>query len=61
VLSEVRSLEDDFTMAVCTPDKLKKAGGYRYRNARRPELYRDILGKEHRAETRPIWMKKEDR
>lgn len=61
VLSEVRSFEDEFALAVCTPNKLKQAGGYRYRNARRPELYREILGKEHRAETKPIWMKKEDR
>jgi predicted amidohydrolase len=59
VLSEVRSFEDDIALAVCTPEKLKQAGGYRYRNARRPELYREILGKEHHAETKPVWMKKQ--
>ena len=61
VLSEVQNFENDFTLAICTADKLKQAGGYRYRNARRPELYRDILGQEHRASTKPVWMKKEDR
>lgn len=60
VLSEVRGFEDDIALAVCTSDKLKQAGGYRYRNARRPELYRDILGKAHLAETKPVWMRKEN-
>lgn len=57
VLTEVRSFEDDIAIAALTRDKLTLAGGYRYRNARRPELYRDILGKEHRSETKPVWMK----
>lgn len=57
VLTEVRSFADDIAIAALTRDKLTLAGGYRYRNARRPELYRDILGKEHRSETKPVWMK----
>lgn len=57
VLTEVRSFDDDIAIAALTRDKLTLAGGYRYRNARRPELYRDILGEEHRSETKPVWMK----
>jgi len=57
VLSEVRSFEDDISIATITPEKLKLAGGYRYRNARRPELYRDIIGKAHQSATRPVWLK----
>lgn len=57
ILTEVRSFEDDIAVATITPDKLTKAGGYRYRNARRPELYRDILGRDHEAQTRPVWMR----
>lgn len=57
ILSEVRSFEDEICLAVLTRDKLNQAGGYRYRNARRPELYREILSRAHEAETRPIWMK----
>jgi predicted amidohydrolase len=57
ILSEIRSFEDDITIATVTDEKLKLAGGYRYRNARRRELYRDILGKAHRSETIPIWLK----
>jgi predicted amidohydrolase len=60
VLAEVRSFEDDFTTAVFTPEKLQQAGGYRYRNARRPALYQNILTKEHRSETKPVWLQKDD-
>lgn len=59
VLSEIKSFDNDICLATLTPDKLKLAGGYRYRNARRPELYRDILGKEHHSETKPVWLAKE--
>ena len=38
-------------------DKLTLAGGYRYRNARRSELYADILGKPHNPTLKPVWMK----
>lgn len=58
ILSECRSFENDVTIAKITRDKLKLAGGYRYKNARRPELYKEILGKEHEAQTQPIWMRK---
>jgi len=58
ILSEVRSFEDDICLATATPEKLYLAGGFRYRNARRPELYRAILGQEHTPVTKPVWMKK---
>jgi predicted amidohydrolase len=57
ILSEIRSFEDDITVATITPEKLKLAGGYRYRNARRPDLYRDIIGQTHQSETKPVWLK----
>lgn len=56
VLSEVRSLKNDVCTAKLTRDKLTKAGGFRYRNARRPELYGKILGKNHASKTKPIWL-----
>lgn len=58
VLSEIKSFEDAVTTATLTKDKLTLAGGYRYRNARRPELYRDILGARHQPNLKPIWMQK---
>jgi len=56
VLSEIKSFDNDLTIAKIIKEKIKQSGGYRYRNARRPELYRDILGQEHKPETKPVWM-----
>src|SRR6187455_1952108 len=50
IISECRTLGDDFVSATLTGEKLTQAGGYRYINARRPELYRNILGQEHISE-----------
>jgi predicted amidohydrolase len=57
ILTEIKSFDDDIAIATITEEKLKLAGGYRYRNARRPELYRDIIGRDHRSDTTPVWMK----
>lgn len=58
VLSEIRSFDDGVTISKLTKDKIKLSGGWRYKNARRPELYRDIIGREHQSDTTPVWMKK---
>jgi predicted amidohydrolase len=58
ILAECRTLGDGFVIATLTPEKLTQAGGYRYIKARRPELYKDILGKEHEAEQKVVWMQK---
>lgn len=58
VLAEIRSFQDEIAIASATREKIPLSGGFRYRNARRPELYRDILGQGHEAVTRPVWMKK---
>ncbi len=59
VLTELRTFEDGIAVTEITKDKLTLAGGYRYRNARRPELFKDILGQAHRPELKPIWMQGE--
>jgi hypothetical protein len=56
ILAECRSFSDEFVMATCTADKLILAGGYRYMKARRPELYREILGKDHTSEQKVSWL-----
>ncbi len=56
ILAECRSFSDEYVIATCTPDKLNLAGGYRYIKARRPELYKDIIGKKHKAEQKVSWM-----
>ena len=57
ILEECRSFEDSFVMATVTGQKVIDAGGTRYLNARRPELYREIIGKPHQAVQRVSWMR----
>lgn len=56
IIAECRTFDDDITTAEIIPGKLTRAGGYRYINARKPELYSDIIGKEHKSEQNVIWM-----
>lgn len=56
VVSEIRSFEDDITIAKLTKEKIPLSGGWRYKNARRPELYKEIIGKQHQPSLKPIWM-----
>ena len=56
VIAECRALDDDIALAVCTPEKLQQAGGYRYRQARRPDLYKAIIGQDHVPEQKVIWL-----
>lgn len=56
IVAECRFLGDDRVQARATRQKLIDAGGYRYKNARRPELYQSILGKDHRAEHHVSWL-----
>jgi len=58
IIAECRKLDNDFVTATLTPEKLTQAGGYRYIKARRPELYRDIIGKEHQSEQKVVWLNK---
>ncbi len=57
IIAECRGLGDEFVTASITPDKLTKAGGYRYTMARRPELYRDIIGRDHTSVQKVAWVK----
>lgn len=56
IVAECRHLGNEVVTATCTPEKLRQAGGYRYRNARRPDLYRDILGQAHKPEQKVVWL-----
>lgn len=56
VIAECRSFDDSFVTATITPEKLTQAGGYRYIKARRPELYRDIIGRNHESEQKVVWL-----
>jgi predicted amidohydrolase len=56
ILAECRTLGDDYVTAVITPEKPGLAGGKRYLHARRPDLYRDIIGQPHIPEQKVIWL-----
>ena len=56
ILTECRMLGDGIAIATLTPEKLTQAGGYRYIQARRPELYCDVIGKPHKAEQKVAWL-----
>jgi len=56
VIAECRSLDNEFVIAELTPEKLKQAGGFRYTQARRPQLYKDIIGRDHVAELKISWL-----
>jgi len=56
ILAECRSFDDSFVTATITPEKLIQAGGYRYLKARRPDLYREIIGQDHNPEQVVVWL-----
>ena len=56
VIAECRTLGDDYVIATCNEEKLINAGGYRYKKARRPDLYADIIGQPHEAVQKVVWL-----
>jgi predicted amidohydrolase len=56
VIAECRALGDDIAIATCSYRKLALSGGHRYREARKPELYREVLGTGHRSQQKVPWM-----
>jgi predicted amidohydrolase len=59
VVAECRTLGDDLVTATCTYEKITRSGGYRYKKARRPELYKDIIGQPHVPEQKVVWLQPE--
>jgi predicted amidohydrolase len=59
VISECRMLGDGLATATLTREKLTQAGGYRYIEARRPDLYREIIGREHESRQKVSWIEGE--
>jgi predicted amidohydrolase len=56
IIAECRTLGDDFITATITGEKLAFSGGHRYIKARRPDLYRDIIGRPHIPEQKVSWL-----
>lgn len=57
IIAECRSLDNEISVAELDPEKLTDAGGSRYIMARKPTLYADIIGKNHKSEQNISWLK----
>ncbi len=60
ILAECRTFDDSLVSITLIPEKLKMAGGYRYTRARRPDLYREIIGQNHQPELNVIWLNSDE-
>lgn len=56
IIAECRSFEDSFVTASVTDEKISLAGGHRYINARRPELYGSVISQVHSPSQKVSWM-----
>jgi predicted amidohydrolase len=56
VICECRKLEDDLVIGHLTYDKLTLAGGFRYRKARKVDLYAEVLSKKHESNQQVSWL-----
>ncbi len=56
IIAECRQLDNEVVTATLIPDKLIQVGGHRYIKARRPDLYRHIIGKEQQSEQKVVWL-----
>jgi predicted amidohydrolase len=61
IIAECTLLGNDIAIAEITEQKLTAAGGNRYTKARRPELYREIIGRPHVSEQKVSWLKPEEK
>lgn len=56
ILAECRSFDDEFVIADCRRESLADCGANRYIKARRPDLYREIIGADHEPEQKVVWL-----
>lgn len=60
IVAECRELGDEVVTATLFADRLTASGGYRYRKARRPELYGMVIGRNHASEQKVAWLQTND-
>jgi predicted amidohydrolase len=56
IIGECHNLGNEIVTATCTPDKLTNSGGHRYKKARRPDLYKEIITRPHKPEQVVAWL-----
>ncbi len=57
IVAECTALDNDIAIAIIVPDKITKAGGHRYKKARKPDLYKDIIGQPNQSVQQVVWLK----
>ena len=58
IMAECRTFDDAYVSAELIHANIEKAGGTRYLNARRPDMYKDIIGKDHDTVLKVAWVNK---
>lgn len=58
IVAECRTMANEFVVAELHKDELEMSGGFRYKNARRPDLYGEILASPHTPNQQVAWLKK---
>jgi len=56
IIAECTTLDDELVTATLVYDKIQQSGGHRYIQARRPDLYGDIIGQPHEAQQKVVWL-----
>ena len=57
VVAECTSFDNEISIASLNEEAIQKAGGNRYIKARKPELYKHIIGQDHKSRQKVVWMK----
>ncbi|HPG38306.1 MAG TPA: nitrilase family protein [bacterium] len=57
ILAECKNFDDEYVISTIIPSKIIDSGGNRYKQARKPELYKNILGMDHESIQNVVWMK----
>lgn len=60
IIAECTQLDNDVVTAILQKDTLMNAGGYRYKKARRTELYNDIIGKPNIPDQQVAWLNEQN-
>ncbi len=63
IIAESHALGDDVVVGLCTPEKIELSGGRRYINARRPDLYAELVkppADGRQPEVNPGWRMKSE-
>ena len=56
ILCECTMLGDGTATAALLYNKIEKSGGHRYLNARRPDLYGEIITQDHQSDQKVTWL-----